>query len=396
MLLKQLSLTPDIDVQPLQDFVRTEIIPGAKQRDQSGQFPIEIYRSLHQLGWLQAPIPQALGGSGASTSDLLWIGKELAYGSCGIFTSVLGHWLGVTAITQFAHEPLRKKLSLDLLERFSLTSFCMTEPNAGTDIVNISTTAHPTSGGYRLSGKKCFITNANHSEHIVVFAKVPTPGLPSGGITAFYLDARSPGVQRGVELKKLGQKESNTSEFYFDNVFIPEDQILGQEGQGLKILRKCIQRSKTLIAGGAVGAATRAGELATQHLSHREHYGTTLLKLHTVNTQLAELYTELEASWLLALLAAASWDNDQTAVKEASMAKVFASDMATRFVSECLEFFGGYGYSTEYEIEKIYRDVRGFEIFEGATLVQLSLIAKEVFPGLLDPIAVKQKPPTAA
>lgn len=362
--------------------MRHEVMPGVHQRDHDAVFPRELFEGLHRLGWLQAAIPKEFGGAEASTTDLLWIGREIAYGSCGVFTSYLGNLLGLTAVTLFSGPQLRKKLCTEYLQTFSLFSFCMTEPDAGTDIANIITSATPVPGGYRISGKKCFITNASYSDHLCVFAKVKNRDSERPLVAAFYLPAGSPGITRGRKLEKLGQRDSDTAEIYFDDVFVPAEHRLGGEGDGFTVLKRCIQRSKTLIAGAAVGASLRASDLVSEYLAQRVHYGAPLLNLPTVHSQLAELHTELEASWLLACSAAATWDSGAMAIKEASMAKLFASDMATRFVSESLELFGGYGYSTEFEIERLYRDVRGFEIFEGASLVQQSLIARELFPSV--------------
>jgi acyl-CoA dehydrogenase len=390
MYLDSMNLTPSFDLEPLRHFVRTEVMPGAADADRTSEFRLDIYKRLHALGWLQAAIPKELGGSGASTTDLLWIAREISYGSSGLFTSVLGNLLGLTAVVLFAPEPLREKICKNYITNFSLFSFCMTEPDAGTDVVNISTTAVKCERGYRISGKKCFITNASYSDHLVVFAKVQSSSSPQAKISAFYIPANTNGVSRGKELKKMGQRESNTAEIYFDDVFVPEEHLLAAEGEGLTILKRCIQRSKTLIAGAAVGVAQRATSLASSYLSQRIHYGAPLLNIPTVHSQMAQLSTELEASWMLACYAAARWDTGDMAIKEASMAKLYSSDMATRLVSESLELFGGYGFSSEFEIERLFRDVRGYEIFEGASLVQLTLIARELFPSIREKVTLRK------
>lgn len=370
----------ELPIDSLSEYVRNEILPGVERRDREEAFPLEHFKKLHDLGWLQAVIPTEYGGVGATTTDLLEIGRAIAYGSTGMFTSMLGNLLGLTALIEFAPEDLKEKICTDYVKTFSLFSFCMTEPDAGTDVANIATTATPCEGGYRITGKKCFITNANYSSHLCVFAKIPALEGVKPKITAFYLSGRSKGITRGKPLSKLGQRESNTSEIYFDEVFVPSEHVLGSVGDGLSVLKRCIARSKTLIGAAAVGISERANDITVQFLENRIHYGAPLLSLPTIYSQLALLNTEKEAAWCLTQQAAWCWDSGDSALKESSMAKFFSSDMATRFISECLELNGGYGFSSEFEISRLYRDVRGFEIFEGASLVQLNIIAKQLFP----------------
>jgi alkylation response protein AidB-like acyl-CoA dehydrogenase len=180
-------------------------------------------------------------------------------------------------------------------------------------------------------------------------------------------------------MKKLGQRDSNTAEVFFDDVFIPSENLLGQEGQGLKIAFYSLQRSKMMFAASAVGACDRAADLVYDHLENRVHYGKPLLALPTIQTQLAQLHTEVEASWLLTLQAAAKWDTGDFGIREASMAKLFAAHTAVKVMCESVELFGGMGFSSESEIERLYRDCKILEIIEGATFVQQTFIAKELF-----------------
>ena len=383
---KQISLESDLDLSSLKKFVNEEVIPHANRRDMSENFPVDLYQKLHTMGWMQASIPKRHGGPELSTLDLATLSRELAYGSCGVMLSTMVNLLSNTALSLYGSASLQTKLFPELLRRFSFWSFAMTEPNAGTDVARTETRATPVRGGYEISGQKCFITNANFADHLIVFAQLNSNVSESSksNLSAFYIPAGIPGVSRGKAIVKLGQKESNTSELYFEKVFIPEENLLGKAGDGLKILFHCIHRSKTLIAAAGVGACERAFELATQHLNQRIHYGKPLLTQPTISSLLAQLKTEVEAAWLLTCRAASVWDTGDFAVKEASMAKLYSADVSMKVVTEILELFGGYGYMAEYEIERIFRDVRALEIFEGATFVQQLLIAKEIFPELRD------------
>jgi butyryl-CoA dehydrogenase len=255
----------------------------------------------------------------------------------------------------------------------------MTEPDSGTDIHASKTEAVLSGDHYALSGKKCFITNANVATHYVVFARTPKAD-PKDPLTAFYVPANAAGVSRGKPLEKLGHRESDTGEIYFDQVKVPVSHRIGREGEGIKIAFRSLHRSKTILAGGAVGTCDRALELARDFLSQRVHYGKPLITIPTIRSMLAQLHTEVEASWLLTCLAAATWETGDMAIREASQAKMFAGHTASKVTCEVLELMGGYGFTTELEIERLYRDAKFYEIIEGATFVQQVLISKELFP----------------
>lgn len=380
-MIQPLHLTSNLDLSPLQQYVREKIIPTSKKADQDSIFPIEIYQDLHRMGWLTSFVPQEFGGMGLPSTEMIHISKELAYGSCGVFTSTLINLLALSPIILYARPSLKSTLCREFIEDFCLWSYCMTEPDVGSDIANLKTTAVRVPGGYLLNGKKCFITNATVSKHLVVFANLGRKRGERSNLCAFYLPAHSPGISRHGPLEKMGQRDSDTGELFFENVFVPEHHLIGKEGEGLRIAFHCLQRSKTMIAAAAVGASYRALELITEYLQDRVLYGKPLLAQPTIYSQLADLHTKVEASWLLTCKAAATWDTNLSfAVKEASMAKSFSTDAAVHLMNEVLELFGGYGFCKEFEIERLYRDVKVFEIYEGPTLVQHALIARELFP----------------
>lgn len=375
--MNSIPLQPSFDLSSLKQFVREKVLPGVLERDEKQNFPLEIYRDLHQLGWLHSFIPTSLGGLGASAVDLAFIVREIAYGSPGVASSYVANCLGLGAILMNGRPELREKVSKDVLGNFSLCSFGMTEGDVGTDIAHIKTRAKRVKGGYLLQGSKSFITNASYSRHLTVFAQCE--GSNGKGFTAFYVPGDAKGLSRGKPLRKLGQSESDTTELYLDDVFVPEEHRLGEEGKGFRVAFHSLERSKTLLAANAQGLCDRAFDLAEGYAEERIRYGKPLLTLSTIQSALALLHTEAQAAWLLTLHAAATWDNGTVAMKEASMAKLYGADIAVKVANEALELMGGTGYTKECEIQRLYRDAKMLEIVEGGSLVQQVVIAKEIY-----------------
>jgi acyl-CoA dehydrogenase len=263
-------------------------------------------------------------------------------------------------------------------------SFCATEAETGTDVARMETVARAVEGGYRLDGKKYFITNINYASHLVIFAKIEAPsGMRESGLSVFVLPASTPGIEVGKALRKHGQRESNTGQVRFANVVIPAENILGKPGEGLKILSTCISRTKTLISGASVGVCRRAEKDALGYLAEKNRYGEPLLAKREIQKVLSALRVRAEATWLLGCKAAAAWDENGTATLEASMAKFFGADTAMAFVNEAMELMGGTGYLQASFITKLHRDVRLFEIYEGASLVQQAMIERELYAPFL-------------
>jgi acyl-CoA dehydrogenase len=369
-----------LDLEPLRNFVRSEILPWQAGESAATEFPWEIHRALHRLGVPQAAIPVELGGRGAPMIDLLCMARELAYGSAGITTSTLINILAMTSVILFGDQDLRRRLCNEFLQEYSLWSYCMTEPEAGSDLFNLRTTARRVEGGYVLQGAKQFITNGSLSSHLVVYGRLLDAPRRGEEVTLFYVPGEAPGLTRGAPLRKMGQRESDTAPIFLDEVFVPTAHRLGAEGQGLDINTRCLQRSKALIGAGGVGICRRAFDLVTQRLADRVLFRRPLLQQPAIRHQLAALWTEVEAAWLLSCAAGEKWDSGASSVKEASMAKMFSAHTTVKFVNEALELFGGYGYLSSCEIERLYRDAKVLEIFEGPTLIQQLLIAGELFP----------------
>lgn len=377
--MSELKTTSSYDLSSLKRFVNEKIIPGSKDRDVNSEFPVSLFDELHRLGWMQAFIPEEFGGLGASTSELIRIIRALAYGSPGMATSLSASMTAVLAIILGAKEGLRARVCEDILNNPSFASFCFTEPDCGSDVLSIKTKAVPVEGGYLLTGKKCFVTNANFSKHLVVVAKIDGIEHPKKAITLFYIPSDAKGLSKGTAYDKMGQRDSNTGELFFDQIFVSEKNRIGQEGEGLSIAIRSLQRSRTTFAAAAVGLCDRAGDLVKNYLEERVLYGKPLITQPAIRNSLAQLHTEKEAVWLLTCVAATEWEQDHFEFRFSSMAKLMAGQIAVKFASQSLEFFGGWGYMKEYEIERIYRDAKFYEIAEGPTFVQQIIIAKELF-----------------
>jgi alkylation response protein AidB-like acyl-CoA dehydrogenase len=382
--MNEIAITPRFDARALSSYLESNVDPYILQWDEQAYFPMEVFQSLHQLGIMGSSLPIQLGGQQLKMIDLLGIAAELAFHAPGIFSSWIGGMLAQTAIARFADPKVAAQVSAEHLRDRTVMSFCATELETGTDVIHMLTTASETADGYRITGKKHFITNLNFARHLVVFAKIRfADGTSEPGISAFYVPASAEGFHVGAPLKKLGQHESNTGQAEFRDVFVPKTHLLGKQGSGYDILSSCISRTKTLISGASVGVCRRAERDALRYLSETVRYGEPLLARKEIQAVLSHLRTRMDAAWLLGARACAVWDEKGTAVYEASMAKLFAADMAVDFVNEAAELMGASGYMQETFLCKLYRDVKLFEIYEGASLVQQALIGKEIYGPLL-------------
>ncbi len=372
----------DQDLNSLTEFVKKDILPTAKDRDEKESFPYEAHQQLHQLGWSRCFLPTEFGGMGATSEDLVHVYREIAYGSPGIATSMAANMLAMVPILIAGSKEMRTNIAKEYNEKFSLSSFCFTEPDHGSDVLRIETVAKKTNGGYLLSGKKCFITNANYAERFLVVAKLENGGSPKKAMGLFLINKNAKGLSIGTAYSKLGLRDSNTSEIFLDDVFVPISNLVGEEGQGFAIACRSIQRSRIMLSASAIGLCNRAGDITRKYLLERNLYGKPLLSQATITNQLGQLYAEKEAIWLLIKAAANAWDAGDTSFQLSSTAKLLSGQLAMKFASACTELFGGWGCTKEYEIERIYRDAKFYEIMEGPSFVQLAILSKELFPEL--------------
>lgn len=359
-----------------QQFANNEIKPIAAQADQNAQFPMSIYDNAFSLGLLNSSLPQEYGGAGLGCMELVLITEELCYGCLGIGAAL--------CINSLAAEPIliagtleQKTKYLSRLTSGAMASFALTEPSAGSDVASIKTKAEKVQGGYRLTGSKIWISNANMAEFFVVFAKTDPQGGYKG-LSAFIVSADTEGLSVGAPLSKMGQKAAPACEVFLDNVFVPDDQLLGEEGSGFNIAMKVFDRSRPMVAAFGVGLIQRCLDESLAYARERESMGRPLIAHQAIAHKLADMRMRLETARLLTYQAAWRLDNGLNNTIEASMAKVNAADSAMWAATETIQIFGGMGYSTEYPAEKLFRDAKVLQIYEGTSEIQRNIIAREL------------------
>jgi acyl-CoA dehydrogenase len=363
--------------QVAQRFAQEKIAPVAAAFDQSGEFPREVIRKAWELGLASCQIPTAYGGVGLSCVDACLVTEEIAWGCAGIGTSILSNDLGLMPVILSGSEEQRRQWLRPCAESFRLIAFCLSEPNAGSDVAGLQLRAEPDGDGYRLSGTKCWITNGGEADLYTVFATLD-PSRRHAGICAFIVPADSPGITRGKKEDKMGQRASDTRVLHFDGVRVPGTQRLGQEGEGFQIAMRTLDHTRPMIGALATGIARRALEESVAYARERKAFGSPIAGFQAVQFMLADMAKEIEAARLLTLQSAWLVDQGSRASRHSSIAKCFATDMAMRVTTDAVQIFGGNGYTKEYPVEKLMRDAKLMQIYEGTNQVQRLVIARDL------------------
>ncbi len=363
-------------------FARDTIRPVAAEADEKEEVPWDVLEKAHAVGLLTYHIPEAYGGGGVeSILTRTIIDEELFWGCAGIGSIIGGVGLSTTPILLAGTEEQKA----NYLSRFcnpdqvTLGAFALTEPSAGSDAAGIITQARKQGGKYILSGYKTFITNAGIADVYVVFATVD---LSRGvnGITAFIVEKDWPGVIPGKKEKKLGIRASHTASLAFEEVEVPLENRLGEEGEGFKIAMNTFNITRSHIAAGAIGIARAAFEYALDYSHERVQFGKPIASFQAVSFMLADMATGIDAARFLTWRAASLADQGVACIKEASMAKAFAADTAMKTTTDAVQILGGYGYMREYPAEKWMRDAKIMQIYEGTAQIQRLIIARELSP----------------
>jgi len=358
-------------------FAREQVAPVAAEHDRTGEFPREVIRKAWELGLSSTVIPAEYGGVGLASVDSCIVTEEIAWGCAGIATSVMCNDLGLTPIL-VAGSPEQKQAWLrPCADRFSLVSFCLSEPNAGSDVAGLQLLAEKDGLDYVLHGTKCWITNGGEADLFTVFATLDRRSRHRG-ICAFIVPANSPGITRGKKEDKMGQRASDTRALEFDGVRVPGAQRLGAEGEGFKIAMATLDRTRPPIAALATGIAQRALDEATKYAAERKAFGSPIASFQAVQFMLADMAKDIEAARLLTLQSAWMVDAGLRASKHSSMAKCFATDAAMRVATDAVQVFGGNGYTRDYPVEKLMRDAKLMQIYEGTNQIQRLVIAREL------------------
>jgi acyl-CoA dehydrogenase len=362
------------------EFAEKEIRPHEREYDEKMQHPADVIAKAHELGLMNLNVPEEYGGPGLGCFDGMLVGEELYWGCSGIGTSVSANSLGSGPVLLFGSDEQKATWLPPLIESPILCSFGLSEPGAGSDVASLKTTAVRDGDDYVLNGSKTFITNAGYAAWTVVFAKTD-PRAGSKGMSAFIVPMDTPGVTIEQHLDKMGQRSTDTSAFALQDVRVPAENRIGEEGDGFKIAMATLDFTRPGTAAGAVGVAQAAYEHAVAYAKERVTFDVPIAMHQGVNFMIADMATEIEAARLLTWQA--SWMLDQGFGRKAtlysSFAKRFSADAAMKVTTDAVQVFGGYGYIKEYPVEKLMRDAKLFQIYEGTSQIQRLVIAKEIF-----------------
>ena len=357
-------------------FAKSEMLPKAAACDREGRFPEEIMRKAWELGLMNLNIPSEYGGSGLNLVDQCLIVEELAHACAGMTTSIIANCLALEPIVLGGTPEQRTRFLSPFCASYNLASFALTEPGGGSDAGSLKTRARRDGDHYVLDGEKCFITNAPHANLYTVFATID-PSLRHKGITAFVVPRSTPGVTPGKDEEKMGHRASSTSTVRFEGARVPVDHRLGAEGDGFSVAMRTLDQTRTPIGALATGIAQAALDYASDYALKRHSFGKPIAEHQAIAIKLANMAQDVRAARLLTWSAAWAIDHGQRGSLESSIAKCFASDAAMRVADEAIQVFGGYGYMKDYPVEKLLRDAKLTQIYEGANEIQRIVIARE-------------------
>lgn len=363
--------------QTAHEFAEKEMRPKAAEYDKGDVHPDDVIKKAFEVGFMTCEIPEEYGGGGLSHLDTVIISEELAWGCVGMYTSIMASSLAFTPVILFGTDEQKKKFLTPFTEKPGLSSFCLTEREAGSDAGALKTRADKKGSEYVINGSKCFITNGGVADLYVVFANTnPDKGIR--GISAFLVTKGTPGLNIGKKEEKMGHRASNTAELFFEDMIVPEENLLGREGMGFKIAMKTLDQTRAPVGAGGVGVARAALEHAVAFTKTRVQFGKPIALFQNSSFKLAQMAMEIHAARHLVWHAAWMMDRGEKCGKESAMAKCFGSDVAMRTTTEALQLMGGYGYMKDYPMEKLMRDAKLLQIYEGTNEIQRLVIAREV------------------
>jgi len=360
------------------EFAKNEIRPVTAQLDEQEKFPTEVCRKGWELGLMNVHVPKEYGGLGLGVLEECLISEEIGWGCTGIGTTMTCNTLAIAPVIVAGNDDQKKRFLSPLMEEFSFCAYAVTEPGAGSDVQAIKTTATKVGNDYALNGQKMWITNAAPAKWFFVIA-FTDPAKGHKGISGFLVPADSSGVKVGKHEHKLGQRCSDTRGVAFEDVKVPAANMLGKEGDGWKAAMAAFDHSRPVVSSMAVGLARAAMEHAAQYAKERKTFGVPLAAHEGVSFMVADMAKDIEAARLLVWLAAWTIDQGKRNTLQAAYAKCHAADVAMRVATDAVQVFGGYGYSREYPVEKLMRDAKIFQIYEGTSQIQRLIIAKEIF-----------------
>ena len=363
----------------VREFARDVVAPGAAERDHTKTFPADILKQMGELGLMGMMIPPEYGGSGADTVSYVLALAEIA-GACASTAVVMSVQNSIVceSLFSFGTQAQKQQFLMPLAKGDIIGGFALTEPDAGSDPVSQNTKAVKEGDDYILNGTKRFITSGQNAHTLLVTAKTD-PSQKHKGISTFIITKDDMGLKTGHPEEKMGLRASDTTDLIFDDCRIPADRRLGNEGQGFTLAMKGLDGGRIGIAAQSIGVAQAAVNAAVSHAKEREQFGRKISKFQGLRWMIADMATELEAARQLTYSAAAMKDRNENYSQQASMAKLFASEMVNRVTATALQLHGGYGYTKEYPVERYYRDARVFTIYEGTSEIQRVVISNHIF-----------------
>jgi acyl-CoA dehydrogenase len=357
------------------DFAEKEMRPVAWEYDKEGTWPEDVLRKAWELGLMNSHLPEEYGGPGASYFDGTLIEEEMGWGCSGIGTSLTCNGLATAPIMIGGSEEIKKHYLGMLTEEFKLASFCLTEPDAGSDVSGMRTTAVRQGDKYVINGSKCFITNGGYADYYTVYAKTDKEA-GHRGISAFVVP-RDDTVTVDKKEDKMGQRASNTATITFNDTEVPADNLLGEENHGFKLAMMTLDRTRPGVAAMAVGIARAAFEFATNYSKERIQFGVPIAMHQAIQFMIADMATEVEAARLLTWQSAVLLDQGKRNTLQSSHAKRFAADTAMKTTTDAVQVYGGYGFIKDYPVEKLMRDAKIMQLYEGTSQIQRLVIARE-------------------
>ena len=360
------------------EFTRNEIAPRARHHDETGEYPMEICRKAWELGLMNTHIPAEYGGLGLGVLEGCLIAEEIAWGCTGIGTAMEANTLAQCPVIVAGTDEQKRKWLSPLTEEFRLTAYCVTEPGAGSDVQGIQTMATRHGNDYVLNGSKMWITNGGVADWYFVLAYTD-PAQKYRGMSAFIVPRETDGVVVGKKENNMGQRASDTRAVTFQNIRVPTENRLGEEGDGFRAAMTAFDHSRPVVASAAVGLAQSACDHAVAYARERKTFGVPIYKHQAIGFLIADMACAIQAARLLVWQSAWTIDQGKRNTREAAFAKLFAADTAVRVATDAVQVFGGNGFSKEYPVEKLYRDAKIYQIYEGTSQIQRLIIAKEIF-----------------
>lgn len=359
-------------------FAKEKLEPYVKAMEATDRFPVEVFKMLGDLGYLGIHFPPEYGGSGADFTTFCIFIEEVCKVSAAIGVNVLLHTLmGSAPVFLVGSEEQKQNYFVPAIRGEKIAAAGLTEPNVGSSAADVETTAKKVDGGWVIKGSKMFTSNGPYCDFITLVASTDRAKRHKG-ISLFLVESRTPGVTLGPNIPRMGIMGGEIGSIALDDVFVPEEALLGEEGKGFYYLMEALNATRIALGAGAVGLARAAFDRALEYAKERQQFGQPIGKFQGVSFKLADMALEIELARLMVYKAAWLLERGEKFVKEAAMAKLFASEMATRVAHKAIQIHGGYGYTKEYPLERYYRDARLFEIFQGTSEILRVIIAGQL------------------